>query len=304
MQKIPKTQLDTKEHLSVMLNEAIEDLLQAKNKNIFIDATFGRGGHSQKLLQLLPPHTSLIGIDCDPLAFAAGEMLAAEDARFRMEQAFFSEIDTILHKHGKTQFDAALFDLGVSSPQLDSGEKGMSFQQDSPLDMRMNPLLGQSAAEFLAQVSEQELSRILFENANEQQSRKIAKAIIATRQKTAITSTRQLAQCIEKLLGREWGKKHPATKTFMALRMRVNQELEHTSKALKLCFDKLSLGGVLVVISFHSVEDRLVKNLLRDAVDSGRFAWLHKRLAPSQAEIFTNPRSRSAQLRSIQKIRL
>jgi 16S rRNA (cytosine1402-N4)-methyltransferase len=257
-------------HQPVMLEEVL-DLLLNDDKGLYIDATFGRGGHSRALLDALSADARLVAIDRDPQAVATARELAASDARLQVHPGRFDCIDAVAADSDRP-VAGILMDLGVSSPQLDDPERGFSFRHDGPLDMRMDPSQGESAAQWLARAEEKEIADALFRFGEERKSRRIARAICARRQETPITRTGQLARLVEQVLGRGEPGKHPATRTFQALRIQVNGELEALQAALAQAVDALAPGGRLVVISFHSLEDRLVKQLIREESGKNRFA--------------------------------
>lgn len=311
------------EHIPVLLAEAVTHLLggvAAKRTApvVFVDATFGRGGHSRALLEKLTADDQLIGLDRDPDAVAAGGRLAATDSRFSIQQARFSQIEKILQDIGATSVQGLLMDIGVSSPQLDSPARGFSFSVDGPLDMRMNPAEGVSAAEWLNTAAEEDIAKVLWMHGEERQSRRIARAIVAAR---PLHTTAELASTVAEVTPRPKGvqRKHPATKTFQAVRIFVNEEASELDKGLQQAFDALAVGGRLAVISFHSLEDRKVKHAFRHLSQTPK---LPRRLPvreleqavpgrlvagpikPSLAELATNPRARSATLRVIEKVRV
>ena len=311
------------EHIPVLLAEAVTHLLggvAAKRTApvVLVDATFGRGGHSRALLEKLTANDQLIGLDRDPDSVAAGGRLAATDSRFSIQQARFSQIEKILQDIGATSVQGLLMDIGVSSPQLDSPARGFSFNVDGPLDMRMNPAEGVSAAEWLNTAAEEDIAKVLWMHGEERQSRRIARAIVAAR---PLHTTAELASTVAEVSPRPKGvqRKHPATKTFQAVRIFVNEEASELDKGLQQAFDALAVGGRLAVISFHSLEDRKVKHAFRHLSQPPK---LPRRLPvreleqavpgrlvagpikPSLAELATNPRARSATLRVIEKVRV
>src|SRR5690606_16912959 len=228
---------------------------------------FGRGGHSRALLARLDAQGRLAGIDRDPLAIAAGRELAQADSRFRIHAGRFDCLEQVVAEAGRP-LDGVLLDLGVSSPQLDDPARGFSFMRDGPLDMRMDPTSGESAAEWLARAEEQDIADVLYRYGEERRSRAIARRICEQRRERPLTTTTELAALIESVLGRGAPGKHPATRSFQAIRIHVNQELAALEAVLDQALQCLAPGGRLVVISFHSLEDRLVKLFMRDA--SGR----------------------------------
>jgi 16S rRNA (cytosine1402-N4)-methyltransferase len=292
------------------MDEVLAALQPAAGKQ-FLDGTLGGGGHSERLLET---GASVIGMDCDSDALAhAGHRLADFGDHFRTAQGNFSEMASAVEPHS---LDGVLLDLGVSSWQIDTPERGFSFQKEGPLDMRMDRSRGQTAADLVNTAGEAELARIFFEFGEEKASRKIAAAIVREREKEAFTGTLQLANFVEKAMGGR-GRKHPATRVFQALRMAVNTELESVEAGLAAAQEVLKSGGVLAVITFHSLEDRLVKHFLRDR--STRFLdrpeWpepkpnqalaydllARKAITGTPEEVVRNPRARSAKLRIAQK---
>ncbi len=304
-------------HVPVLL-EAVLDGLHIRPNGTYIDGTLGRGGHSREILQQLGPEGRLIAIDRDPEAVSeAGEQFA-RDARMEIVRGEFGELDAIgRQRQLGGNVDGILLDLGVSSPQLDRAERGFSFRHDGPLDMRMDPDHGQSAASWLAAVTEQELRRVLHIYGEEKSARRIAAAIVAARLSAPIESTAALAAVVESEVPRRGARIHPATRTFQAIRMLINDELGQLERALDAVIDLLATGGRLCVISFHSLEDRIVKRFIRNA---SRVAEAYRglpdvpaeyraRLAPvgklrvaDDAEIERNPRSRSARLRIAERL--
>ena len=301
-------------HITVLLQEAVEGLA-IKPDGIYVDGTFGRGGHSRLVLASLGPQGRLIAFDRDPVAVAAGQ--AVDDPRFELVHAPFSDFAEALAERGVTQVDGVLLDLGVSSPQLDEAERGMSFRFDAPLDMRMDTTRGMTAAEWLAEASVADITRVLREYGEERFAYEIAKAVVAARAGGHVATTGQLAALVEKTVRTREPGQHPATRTFQALRICVNQELEELSLVLPQVVAALAPGGRLVVISFHSLEDRIVKRFMRDAsrppqlparlpvraadMPKPKLALIGKAVRPSDAEVSVNPRSRSAVMRIAEK---
>lgn len=300
-------------HIPVMLGEAVEGLaVQAGGR--YLDGTFGRGGHARAVLSRLGPDGRLLLMDRDPQAIAAAQAGFAGDPRVVIRHANFSSLAE--WDETAAGLDGVLLDLGVSSPQLDEAARGFSFMADAPLDMRMDTSQGESAADFLASADEGEITRVLWQFGEERQSRRIARAIVADRAATPFTRTGQLAALIERVVGRHEPGKHPATRSFQALRIRVNGELDALQQGLQAALDRLNVGGRLAVISFHSLEDRLVKLFMRDqsgrvqnsrrgppvAAPAARLAPVGKAQFPSPGEIAANPRSRSAVLRVAEKL--
>ena len=305
------------EHQTVLLEEAIAALITDPN-GCYVDGTFGRGGHSRLLLSRLGPKARVLGIDKDPQAIAAGLALAGEDSRLSMAQGSFAAMGELLGQHG---FDAplsgVLLDLGVSSPQLDQPERGFSFSKDGPLDMRMNPDEGMSAAAWLAVAEDAEIAQVLKEYGEERFAKRIARAIVAARASKPITGTLQLAKVVAEAHPAWERGRHPATKTFQAIRIHINGELDDLERVLPQLPDLLAIGGRLAVISFHSLEDRMVKRFIRkqtrgDEVPSyipvtvaesrQRLRPLGGAVQPSEAEVAANPRARSAVLRVAERI--
>ena len=303
-------------HVAVLLEEAV-DALAIKPEGTYVDATFGRGGHSRRILERLGPRGRLIAFDRDPEAQAAAG--ACRDTRLRFHRAWFSELPAALDAEGVAGADGILFDLGVSSPQIDAAERGFSLRADGPLDMRMDPTRGASAAQWLATASERELRGVIADYGEERFAQQIARAIVAARADAPIVRTGQLAAIVAQAVGSR-GKRDrsqdPATRTFQAVRIHINQELAELSLALEGVPARLSLGGRLAVITFHSLEDRMVKQFFRrNASPYGadeRLARLPiatrklpvpplrvvgKGIRPRDAEVEANPRARSAHLR-------
>jgi 16S rRNA (cytosine1402-N4)-methyltransferase len=297
-------------HRTVLLAEASEALV-AQPAGIFVDGTFGRGGHSRAVLALLAPQGRLLGFDKDLEAVAAAQ--AAEfstDARFAIVHNSFGAMADELAARGISQVDGVLLDLGVSSPQIDDGARGFSFRQDAPLDMRMDTTQGETAADFLARASERELVEVLRDYGEERFAVQIAKALVARRESgSAIGRTSELAALVARAVKTREPGQDPATRTFQALRIRVNGELEALEQGLTAALKLLAPLGRLVVISFHSLEDRIVKTFIaresRDVPDRrapfapGRELRLRAlgRFKPSAAEVAANPRARSAVMR-------
>ena len=309
--------MQTLQHETVLLEPAVDALITDR-AGFYIDGTFGRGGHSRLILSRLGEQGRLLAIDKDPQAIAVGQKLSAEDARFSIEQGSFSTLQMQVENAGMAgRVSGVLLDLGVSSPQLDEAQRGFSFTQDGPLDMRMNPNEGQSAAQWLATADEQEIADVLYRYGEERFSRRMARAIVQLRQVTPITGTLQLAEIV-KQANPAWEKnKHPATRAFQGIRIHVNRELEDLQSVLGQALEVLSPGGRLVVISFHSLEDRIVKQFMSkqargDEFPAGvpvQYADLHptlrkvgKAVKPDDAEVARNPRARSAVMRIAEKL--
>lgn len=306
-------------HITVLLDEAVNGLFLKKD-GIYVDGTFGRGGHSRHILQQLGENGRLIAIDRDPRAIATGKALMQEDPRFSIIHGPFSGLAEYIKELGlEGEIDGVLLDLGVSSPQLDDAERGFSFMRDGPLDMRMDPTSGISAADWLAKADVDDIGWVLKTFGEEKFAYRIARAIVADREQTPFLRTLQLAQLIERLCPKREKKKHPATRSFQAIRIYINSELEEIHKVLDGALDILAIGGFLSVISFHSLEDRIVKRFIRKQ-EKGReyppglplteaqmqqgktLKSMAKALKPSKQEIDENKRARSSVLRVAQKI--
>ena len=306
------------EHLPVMLAEVIQ-ALAIKGNGIYLDCTFGRGGHSREILQQLGAAGRLLALDQDLDAINSSYAgVLSKDPRFELIHARFSELGKIAEIKGlEGKIDGVLLDLGVSSPQLDNPERGFSFLKDGPLDMRMDANAGISAAQWLEQVSEEDLVRVLFKYGEERFARRIARAIIQRRSEASILTTRQLAELIENAVPVREKHKHPATRSFQAIRIEINRELGELEVVLNQAVQILKPGGRLVVIAFHSLEDRIVKRFIRDEsrgkyrpgklpvqekdIDHGRLKKMGKALRSGRLEREQNPRSRSAVLRIAEK---
>lgn len=303
-------------HQPVLLEEAVE-ALQIKPDGIYLDGTFGRGGHSRAVLARLTEQGRLLSLDRDPDAVAAGAELAKEDSRFCIDQGNYADMERHVLAWGLEEgLDGILLDIGVSSPQLDDPDRGFSFMEDGPLDMRMNPNEGVSAAEWLNEASEREMARVFWEYGEERFARRIARSIVMTRQQKRLETTAQLAQLIEGTVGRREKNKHPATRCFQAIRIHVNNELANLKEGLAAAIRWLRPGGRLVVISFHSLEDRLVKRTFREAARPGvvrrnipehpahkpTIKTVGKAIRPSERELSANPRARSAVMRIAEKL--
>jgi 16S rRNA (cytosine1402-N4)-methyltransferase len=302
-------------HVSVLLAEAVA-ALAIKPAGIYVDATFGRGGHSRAMLDALGAAGRLIALDRDPAAIAAGASIS--DSRFTLVHAPFSRIGAVLDQLGVAQIDGVLLDVGVSSPQLNTPERGMSFRFDAPLDMRMDTTQGETAAQFLARASQSELERVIRDYGEERFAHAIAKALVAARGEHGISRTGQLATLVAQVVRTREPGQHPATRSFQALRIHVNRELEELSLALPRAVERLAPGGRLAVICFHSLEDRIVKRFMRDAAhppeppkgvpvraaDLPRpvLKVVGKAKFPAPAEVAANPRCRSAVLRVGEKV--
>jgi 16S rRNA (cytosine1402-N4)-methyltransferase len=302
-------------HATVLLHEGVDALLHADaNPNgIYVDGTFGRGGHSRLLLSRLGPQGRLIALDRDPDAQAAAAQI--DDPRFALHHAQFSELAEVLDGLGVHHIDGLLLDIGVSSPQIDEPSRGFSFRNDGPLDMRMDPTRGESAAEFLARADVRTLTEVIKHHGEERFAGPIAKALVARRDAgQPLTRTRQLAELVGQVVKTREPGQDPATRTFQALRIHVNAELEELEAALNAALARLAAGGRLGVISFHSLEDRMVKRFItahsKDEPDRrAPFAppkamplRAVARIHPSATEVAGNPRSRSAVLRVAERL--
>ena len=297
------------DHYSVLLKESVDALVQRPN-GFYIDGTFGRGGHSREILSRLAPNGHLLGLDKDPEAISVAETLAQTDARFRYQHASFARFPEFLG--AELPLDGVLLDLGVSSPQLDEARRGFSFMKDGPLDMRMDSSSGQTAEQWLASVDENTMTRVFRDFGEERFARRIARTIVEQRARESICSTGQLARLIEAAVPVKDKFKHPATRVFQAIRIEINQELQELQQALQQALRCLAPGGRLVVISFHSLEDRMVKRFMKQFAKSqdypaGLPVTHDKLLAPltivgkaiqaSAEEVDANVRSRSAVMR-------
>jgi 16S rRNA (cytosine1402-N4)-methyltransferase len=307
-------------HITVLLDEAVEGLAVRAN-GCYLDGTFGRGGHSRLILEKLGPDGRLLGFDKDPLAIATGDALAAEDGRFVVVQRSFAELGEELAQRALAgKVSGILLDLGVSSPQLDDAERGFSFMNDGPLDMRMNPDAGVSAADFIASAAEEEIARVFKEYGEERFAKRMARAVVLRRAEQPFTRTADLAQVLT-VANPAWEKgKNPATRAFQGLRIYINNELGDLESGLEAALENLEVGGRLVVISFHSLEDRIVKLFMRKHAKGEmdklprdlpiipkafepRLKLIGKPVFASEAELAANPRSRSAVMRIAEKVR-
>jgi 16S rRNA (cytosine1402-N4)-methyltransferase len=304
-------------HTPVLLDEVL-DGLAVKADGRYCDATFGRGGHSAAILDRLGPTGRLCAIDRDPEAIAAGRERFAADHRLTLVRGSFGRLEErVRAANFESGLQGVLLDLGVSSPQLDEARRGFSFMQDGPLDMRMDNESGISAAQWLARATEREIADVLFKLGEEKFARRIARALVAARGSQPITTTRQLADLVAGAVPTREPGKHPATRTFQAIRIHVNRELEEIEAALPQAVNLLAPGGRLCVISFHSLEDRMVKRFMRrEAQGDPIYAELpdvppHARprlrlvggaVMASEAEVAANPRARSAVLRVAERV--
>ncbi len=303
-------------HRSVLLDSAVDYLVSA-SEGTYVDATFGRGGHSRLILDRLGSEGRLLGIDKDPEAIRVAEQLAVADPRFSWFHGSFADLDGALADRGWSGVNGVLMDLGVSSPQLDDASRGFSFMRNGPLDMRMNPEQSPSASEWLAEAAEQDIANVIWQYGEERFSRRIARLIVERRQEEAIETTRQLAELVNEAVPRKEKNKHPATRTFQAIRIFINRELEDLETGLQSAVDRLLPGGRLVVISFHSLEDRLVKRFMRSLArgpqlpkgipvtaeqEASGFRLIGKAIKASPAEVNDNVRARSAVMRVLEKV--
>ncbi|MAZ66345.1 MAG: 16S rRNA (cytosine(1402)-N(4))-methyltransferase [Kangiellaceae bacterium] len=304
------------EHVSVLLHESI-DGLAIQPDQIYMDGTFGRGGHSAKILEQLGASGQLLAIDKDPRAIEAAARYQ-NDKRFSIHHDSFSNLETIADSLGlRGKVSGILLDLGVSSPQLDNAERGFSFMHDGPLDMRMNTSMGITASEWLASADKQDIAWVLKNYGEERFANKIASFIVSERQLSSIDTTKKLANLIAKAVPFREKHKHPATRSFQAIRIFINDELGDIEKALAGALNVLAPGGRLAVISFHSLEDRIVKQFMkrqaqgkpvprglpvRDVDKDVNMRLIGKAIKPSSHEVEANPRSRSAVLRIAEKI--
>jgi 16S rRNA (cytosine1402-N4)-methyltransferase len=304
-------------HMPVLLEESLE-ALAIKPDGVYLDGTFGRGGHARALLARLGPAGRLLALDRDPDAAAAARQLADQDSRLTFELAPFSSLGEMVRRHGLAgKLDGLLLDIGVSSPQLDRSERGFSFSLDGPLDMRMDSSSGETAAQWLADAKEGEIARVLRELGEERFAGRIARAIVRARSESPISTTRRLAEVVAKASPSREPGKHPATRAFQAVRIHINRELEELRAALAEVCGLLASGGRLVVISFHSLEDRIVKRFIRDesrgqrfpkgvpvtvSETRGRLRPIGKAVRPSAEEVASNPRARSAVMRAAERL--
>ena len=303
-------------HTAVLLEEALA-ALALEADGYYVDATFGRGGHTALLLQALGREGRVLAIDRDPQAIAAGAQRFAGEARLALVHASFADVGALVPAHsGGRPCRGVLLDLGVSSPQLDDPSRGFSFRADGPLDMRMDPTRGEPICAWLARASVDEIREVIATLGEERFARRVAQAIVAARREHPIERTRELAELIARAVRTREPGKHPATRTFQALRMHANDELGQLEKALAGAVDALAPGGRLAVISFHSLEDRLVKRFMQRESQADpaaaslpilppqltpRLKWVGRKVRPSKEEIARNPRARSALLRVAEK---
>ncbi len=304
-------------HQTVLLQEAVEGLA-IRDDGFYIDATFGRGGHSELILERLGPDGRLTVFDKDPDAIDAAQTLGQKDSRLEVVHAPFSEIESRLTQEEPIAcVDGIVFDLGVSSPQLDNAQRGFSFLRDGPLDMRMNPTVGISAAQWINGAEEQEIADVIYQYGEERHSRRMARRIILQRAKKPVTTTAELAEII-KQANPAWEKdKHPATRAFQGIRIFINDELGELEQGLQQALKVLKVGGRLVAISFHSLEDRMVKKFIAAQAKGDNFPRglpipqrllnpamrsVGKRIKAAAPELNRNPRARSAVMRVAEKI--
>ena len=302
-------------HVTVLLEEAVE-ALSVNADGVYMDATFGRGGHSRRILSCLSEKGRLVAVDRDPMAIAAGSAMA--DPRFRLVHRAFGEIGLAAAEAGVAGVDGILFDIGVSSPQIDDGERGFSFRYDAPLDMRMDTTQGETAAEWLARAEEREIAEVIKNYGEERFAFQIAKKVVAARLEQPIVTTGQFAALVREAVRTREPGQDPATRSFQALRIHINQELRQLEVALPQALDLLKPGGRLAVISFHSLEDRIVKTFMRaqstpdalpknlplraDQLPKPKLRLVGKAIKPSAAEVAENPRARSAVMRVAEKL--
>jgi 16S rRNA (cytosine1402-N4)-methyltransferase len=306
-------------HRTVLLDEAVDALsiVDARRDGIFVDGTFGRGGHSRRILERLSAKGRLIAFDKDPQAVAVAQKLAQEDSRFVIVHDSFATLDVQLAALNIEKIDGVLLDLGVSSPQVDEAERGFSFRADGPLDMRMDTTRGMAASEWLATATQENLEKVIRDYGEERFAFQIAKAIVARRAVEPLVTTRDFAALVASAVKTREKGKDPATRTFQAVRIFINQELEELEAGLNQAYERLAPFGRLVVISFHSLEDRIVKRFMADkanvpqphrrlpvrAVDlPSPLMKLLGRVKPSEEEIAANPRSRSAAMRCAMRL--
>jgi len=305
-------------HITVLLNEAVEALVQDAS-GFYVDGTFGRGGHSALVLDQLADDGQLMGIDKDPTAIAHAHERFADEDRFSIAHGSFAQLQEFVTERGlQGQVDGILLDLGVSSPQLDDASRGFSFLNDGPLDMRMDTSSGESAADWIARAEEKEIADVIYTYGEERFSRRMAKAIVAKREEEPITTTAQLSKIIAEA-NPAWEKgKNPATRAFQGIRIHINRELEDLESCLDQALEMLKVGGRLVVISFHSLEDRIVKRFIRQHVKGDehiprgipvtndmlkiRFKNVGKAVKASASETEENVRARSAVMRVAEKV--
>ncbi|MBI1422749.1 MAG: 16S rRNA (cytosine(1402)-N(4))-methyltransferase RsmH [Gammaproteobacteria bacterium] len=309
--------MDERTHQSVLLEEAIA-ALRLKPEGVYVDGTYGRGGHSRMILQQLSAEGRLLVIDKDPAAIAAARLALADDPRTYIYSGSYARLDEIFAQTGwQRPADGILLDLGVSSPQLDDPQRGFSFRQSGPLDMRMDPSRGESAAAWLAHADEQDISHVLKEYGEERFHKRIARAIVKAREESPIDTTQRLAAIVAAAIPTREQGKDPATRAFQGIRIYINQELDDLQQCLEHSVDLLAAGGRLVVISFHSLEDRIVKRFMRKqskgdeypldlpithVESNAKLREIGKAMRPSEAEVKRNPRARSAIMRVAERL--
>ena len=307
----------TNEHISVLHQEAV-DALDVREDGFYIDATYGRGGHSQSILSLLGAEGRLLALDCDADAVAHAKSFLLNDDRFSIVHCNYSQIKQAVSQCGDQKpVDGVLLDLGVSSPQLDQAQRGFSFDRDGPLDMRMDQSSGQPVSQWLATVSAEDLAVVFKEYGEERYAKRIAGKVVEVASTRPITTTLDLAEIIKQAHPRWEKHKHPATRCFQALRIFINRELDNLKTALSECVDLLRPGGRLAVISFHSLEDRIVKHFIRgfgktefqprglpvqDQAPLSPLKKIGKAIRPTAEEVAGNPRSRSSIMRVAEKL--
>lgn len=304
-------------HKPVLLEETLT-ALNIKPDGCYVDGTFGRGGHSQEIIKQLEESGKLLAFDKDPQAITTANAIAANDERLHVKRGSFTQLKQTVEELGwEGKVDGIFLDLGVSSPQLDDAERGFSFQSDGPLDMRMDPDSGMSASQWLASAEERDIMMVLFDYGEEKFARRIASAIVAARQEQPINTTKQLASIVAAASPSREKNKNPATRTFQAIRIFINQELDDLKTCLAQAIDLLAPGGRLVVISFHSLEDRIVKRFIRDQCKGDDFPldlpvmhqqlnqnmkMIGKAIKAGRAELDKNPRARSAVMRVAERL--
>lgn len=305
-------------HITVLLHEAV-DALEIKPDGIYVDGTFGYGGHSRLILERLGKDGRLIAFDKDLSAVTEGRVI--KDAGFHIVHSRFSRIQEELQKLGVSRVDGVLLDLGVSSLQLEDASRGFSFRLNGPLDMRMDTSQGQTATEWIASVSEAQLGEVIKNYGEERFAKRIARAVVATRSRQPIVTTLQFAEIVATAVRSRKQNQNPATRTFQAIRIYLNQELEELSLSLPQCVELLNPGGRLVIISFHSLEDRIVKRFMRAAANPGllprrlpirnkemqnfhpqKLRLVGKGVRPRENEVAVNPRARSAVMRVAERV--
>lgn len=308
--------MNTEPHVPVLLKEVLQALVIEEN-GVYVDATFGRGGHSQAILERLGEDGRLLALDRDPAAVAYAQA-HIKDKRFTIEHLAFSQLGEAIRRHGLSEkIDGLLFDLGVSSPQLDEAGRGFSFRTSGELDMRMDTTTGMTAKEWINKAGQEEIANVLYQYGDERYSRRIARSIVHARSDKSIEDTLELAEIISKAIPKKEKDKDPATRSFQAIRIFINDELGQLEMALEKAKQALKPGGRLLVITFHSLEDRIVKRFMQEQTSGDHyppdlpitadmikpgFKKLGKPIRPSEEEIQRNPRARSATLRMMEKI--